>query len=259
MNNLRIPLIAICLLAGCKTAQISKRLIETNGNNFWTTQKSEEYLLNRQDSTKWDLEMLSNDLENIIPNSSLPFMQSAFPTPNYDLIGKGSFTGLGVFAYPGGEDLELKISEKTILFNSFIAKKSIVNEKFIGEKKDEVFFQIILLTDNIDTVNYSHLSSQIVSRNHPHYIGQGYYKTKTNKIDYAAFLTADRNEYAIINMRLFDLRQGRTILVAPQKDNSLRTFQIKSHLLSSEKVEEFTKNLMKQKDVISFFTFKGNI
>lgn len=37
-----------------------------------------------------------------------------------------------------------------------------------------------------------------ISRNNPNYVGQGSFKTRTNKIDYITFLTADRDNHAII-------------------------------------------------------------
>ena len=111
----------------------------------------------------------------------------------------------------------------------------------------------------MDTTNYSHVLSEIISRNHPDYIGQGFYRTKENKIDYTAFITADRNAYAIIDMRLFDLKRGKTILIAPQTDHSIRSMQIQSPQLSSDQMEDYTKSLLEKEEVVSFFTAKGNI
>ena len=235
----------------------------TKDNNtskkFWTIEKAKAHLKDRQDSTTWDSIMFYNDLLSFVPETSLPLMNGVFPNPHYALMGKGSFSGVGNFGFPGGDGLEKKIGSKTILYNSFFVGASEVNRAFIGDKKNEVFFQIIVLVDFVDTMNYTHLSSEIVSRNHPDYIGQGFYKTQNNRIDYLAFNTADLNAYAIVNMRLFDLNLGETILIAPQKDNSFRSMQIKSPQLSSDEVDAYTDELLRQEEVIDFFTYVGNI
>uniref|UniRef100_UPI00257F4286 hypothetical protein n=1 Tax=Proteiniphilum sp. UBA5510 TaxID=1947286 RepID=UPI00257F4286 len=120
---------------------------------------------------------------------------------------------------------------------------------------------IMVLTDiEIDTINYSHSKNQMISRNNPDYIGQGFVKTKNGEVDYVAFLTADRNEYAIVNMRLFNLKHGRIILIAPQKDGTIRSLQLKSEqVFSIDNIESYIDDLINQKNVKDFFTSKGNI
>ena len=228
-------------------------------NPFWTKEKATTHLQQLHDSATWDKEMFKNDLLNVNSKSELPIQIGVFPVPDYNLAGQNSFKGVSNFAFPGGDGDELKIGDKTILFNSFLVGASAVHKDFVKEKKNEVFFQIIVLTDFVDTINYSHVSSNIISRNHPDYIGQGFYKTMNNKIEYTAFLTANRNAYAIINMRLFDLQMGKTILIAPQRDNSFRSMQINSPFLTSDELKAYTEKLLKEKEVIHFFTQSGTI
>jgi hypothetical protein len=218
-----------------------------------------DHIANRQDPAKWDTSMFRSDLENLM-DMNLPFTSGVFPVPKYELQGEGSFKGLGNFGYPGGEGIELKVDDKSLLFNSFFVKKNTINEQYIeAGNDDEVFFHIIVLTDFVDTVDYTHTMSEVVSRNHPDYIAQGFYKTSNNRIDYTAFITADRNAYAIVDMRLFDLTKGKTILIAPLKDKSLRSMQIDSPPMSSKEIETYTKELVKQKDVREFFVGEGSI
>lgn len=252
-------LILAASLNSCSTDEGDKsKFID---KEFWTNEKSIQHFLNRQDSSKWDYDILNEDLKRINSYSSPlnPLLSGIFPTPKYDLLGQGSFNGLGMLWRAGGEGYEKKIDNKTILYNAFYIKKSKLNEARLGNRKDEIFFQIIVLTDFIDTLNYAHFSTDIVSRNHPDYIGQGHFSLITNGIDYIAFATADRNSYAIINMRLFDLRLGKTILIAPQVDKSFRSMQIESPPLTSEEIDEYTDRLLSQKDVVYFFTRSGNI
>ena len=251
--------IALLLTVIFFTACSGREENEKTGEIFWTEEKAEAHHKDRQDPDKWDITMFNNDMQYQVSDSELPVKSGVFPTPDYDLIGKASFKGVGNFGLPGGNKLEKKIGDKTILYNSFFVGNSDVSKPWAGNEKDGVFFQIIVLTDFVDTVNYTHLSSEIISRNHPHYIGQGYYKTRDNKIEYLSFITADQHAYAIVNMRLFDLKMGKTILIAPQKDKSFRSMQIKSPELTSEDIEAYTDKLLKQKEIIDFFTYKGNI
>lgn len=225
----------------------------------WTNEIALEHISNREDSTKWDFDMFHNDLANKT-DFDFPFVSGVFPTPKYDLLGENSFKGVGNYGLSGGEGLEIKVEDKIILFNSFFVGENSFNKDYLDvNQSNEIFFHIVVLTDFVDTVNYTHLLSEIISRNHPDYIGQGFYKTKDNRIDYSAFITANRNVYAIVNMRLFDLTHGKTILIAPQKDRSFRTKQIKSPNLSSEEIEDYTRTLLKKEEVVRFFSFGGNI
>jgi hypothetical protein len=72
---------------------------------------------------------------------------------------------------------------------------------------------------------------------------------------------ADRSAYAIVNMRLFDLRFGRLVIVAPQPDNTLRFLQVETGDLLPEGKEmppivnnlnAHISNLLKKKEVLDF-------
>ncbi|MCH7524997.1 MAG: hypothetical protein IIC74_08310 [Bacteroidetes bacterium] len=122
------------------------------------------------------------------------------------------------------------------------------------------FFSIVVLTDSIDLKRYTHTDVSVSSRNHPHYVGQGFVKTKSNRIDFVSFISADRNSYAIINLRLFDLRIGRIILIAPKKDGTLRSLQLDSPTMSSDEMDNHLKWILENnKQVIDFFTKPDNI
>ncbi len=74
-----------------------------------------------------------------------------------------------------------------------------------------------------------------------------------------AFLTANRDEFAVVNMRLFNLKLGRIILIAPQKDHSLRSLQLKAPILSTKELAGYLDKILKQDKVKSFFMDKGNL
>lgn len=248
---------ALILLVSCANPADEKQDSETP--NGITEQQLLQHLSNRNDSSVWDLEIFYSDLENIQEKSTGPFKVGIFPEPKYDLIGEESFTGVGSFGLTGSGNNYKEIKENKILYNSFYVKENSLNKKRLDGNSDEIFFQILVLTDSIDVNRFSHLSSHIISRNHPDYIGQGYFLTKNNRIDYSAFITVQNDSYAIISTRLFNLKYGKTILIAPQKDGSLRSRQIKSPSLSSKGIDQYTDELLKKKEIIEFFTAGGNI
>ena len=227
-------------------------------NEMWNDEIEKQHLLNREDSSTWDYSMLNEDLEWIEFGKKMePFRCGIFPVPKYDLLGEGTFRGMGF----GTNYRELDNNGKNLLYTFFYVQKNKLTEKYLPvDKPDEVFFTIIVLSDVVDTVDYSHVEIHIISRNNPDYIGQGLFKTQNDEINYMAFLTADRNGYAIVNMRLFNLKNGRTILIAPQKDGSLRSMQLESEQIISEKdIGRYIDEVLLRETVKKFFTNKSNI
>lgn len=219
-------------------------------NSYWTYEKAQEHALSQMDTTKWDKELLAEDIEYMEEDdNSLPIHPGAFPVALYDTPGVGA-----------APTQYLTMGDKQFVSTSFIVNKGEHNAVFLGENQvQEVYFTYILLTDFIDTVNYTHGANYSESRNHPNYLCEGTLKTSSQNIDFLAMMTADRNNYAVINMRFFDLRFGQTILIAPQKDHTLRFLQVKSPGLNSLTAPAYVKKLLTKTEVISFFQQEGNI
>lgn len=220
----------------------------------WNLEKEKIHNENRNVFSLRDIKTWEVDLKTLSEKESQPILDGVFPVPEY-VLADSTFVGLG----SKGDWKGLQLKNKTLIHHSFFISKCDVNKQFIPNKEDEVFFTIISLTDTIDLKNFSHTSAVISSRNHPHYIGEGFIKTKKNQVDFLSFMTADRNSYAIVNMRIFDLRIGRIILIAPQKDGTFRSLQLDSKILSSDEINTYVADLIKEERVISFFTESGNI
>lgn len=249
MKKILPILTVLAIIYGCSKNPSESKPIDTQ----WDLQKREQHLNNRIDSTTWDRDMLKNDLQLIGIGDFGPFEIGVFPVSNYDLIGKDSFKGLG------NKNEEFLINDKKILMNCFFVGENELNKSRLNGMKDQVFFQILVLTDTIDNENYNLNKSIAISRNHPDYLGQGFVQTKTSRIDYLAFQTAENNSYAIINSRIFDLHFGKTILIAPQKNNTLRSLQINSPELTSDSILEYTNKLNTDKKIMEFFDNNENI
>ncbi|UKB78248.1 hypothetical protein [Chryseobacterium sp. MEBOG07] len=100
----------------------------------------------------------------------------------------------------------------------------------------------------------------IVSRNFPDVIGQGFVKTSNNRIDFSAFTTLEKEDFAIVNMKLYHLKYGNMILIAPQKDGSLRSLQINNTKdLTSETLKPYVEQLIQQPETVIFFVNEQTI
>lgn len=249
MKKTIVFLIIILVFSNCANQSAQPKSLDES----WNKEKRKQYINNRTDSTTWDQDLLEDDIENMLEEDYGPFEMGVFPVPKYNLLGEDSFKGIG------NKFGQFKVKDKIVLMNSFFVRENALNQTRLKGMKDEVFFQVMVLTDTIDNENYNLAKALVLSRNHPDYLGQGFIKTKTNKIEYLAFITAENNAYAIINTRIFDLGFGKTILLAPQKDKTLRSLQIESPRMTSDSVTEYSDNLLLDEKVRTFFENNDNI
>ena len=208
------------------------------------------YIQNRNNETSWNLDFLEEDLSSEIIK---PMKFGAFPTPDYSSENP-DYNGLIGRIFPGVQGLYKDVNGQRILYNSISVGKNSWNEERLVDRNSDLFFHIVVLTDSIDSETYTHLGSQTLSRNHPDYLLQGFFETTVGNIDYIAFQTANEDAFAIINMRLFDLSNGKTILIAPHNDGSFRSMQVDSPPLSAETVDAYTDELLTKESVVNFFT-----
>ncbi|MCW1962944.1 hypothetical protein [Chryseobacterium viscerum] len=179
-----------------------------------------------------------------------PFTYGVFPYPIYDSIQKDGFKGVGTL----GNFFGLKLQGKRIVYTSFLENNWGTLNSHKVKNKDRVFFTILVLTDFIDDKEYTSSKMNIVSRNFPDVIGQGFIKTSDNRIDFSAFTTLEKEDFAIVNMKLYHLKYGNIILIAPQKDGSLRSIQINNTTdLTSETLKSYLEQLIQKPEVTSFF------
>lgn len=224
-------------------------LVAQNNDFKWSDKEKLEKIKNLQDSTKWDKKLFLEDLNEKRPKISNENMNfGIYPVNSYK---QGLESGI---------NSERNYFGKKLFWNYFTSEKNIVNKDFLKGKNNEVFFAIIILTDllNFSEENYN-MSSHVISRNYPDKVGSGILKTKNNSIEYIAFLTGDRKQFALVNLRLFDLDQGRLILIAPQKDGSLRSMQIQMPILENTEINEYIRNQIKHINIKNFLLNKGNI
>jgi len=244
-------LLSIFLIGGTSSciSQLKKgKSPDIKQESFWNLDKAKKQAEDFNSSDKWNVKTLKMEVENLdkYPPSDFPLYPSPFPTPEYVSPGNGNGS------------IETEIGGKKIIGQNIIIGNGEHSTHLFKNPADKnvSYFTILTIADGEKTKNPVLASS----RNHPHYLSQGSLNTSTkSRVDWVAVQLADKNAYAIINSRLFDLRVGRIILVAPQKDGSIRFYQTDAKPMNSTELNKYIENLKSGKAAISFFAEQGNI
>ena len=224
-------------------------LLQLGHAQSFTQQQRQDHLQRLQDSTSWDKSAFEMDKQLIGLDMAGPFELAAYPVPKYELL-----TGEAEVAM-GQKDYQYEVAGKHLYSSNFYVYNNPVNRSMLGDLPNMVFFQILVVGTTADR----DAQALALSRNHPDYYGQGYIKGPKANIEYAAFITAEGEAFAIVNTRLFHLKQGRTIIIAPQEDGSLRSLQVNSPDMTSKSMDMHTQNILKTKAVVDFISTPGTI
>ncbi len=221
--------------------------------SFWNEERRAEYAKRQANPAVWNMNIFKEDLvhhKKHFPTTKPALSNFPSPVPNYGNFG-GSIT------WP-----KLVVGDRIIRSTMFAWQKYDVNEHLAedGSHNMIVYFNIFVLTD--DTEN--DMARAMTSRNYPHVLSTGKLKTSVGEVDWVHTGLADGNNYAFINQRIFDLKFGKTIMVAPQKDGSLRFMQMESpssyrQTVDGEFSKKYIEQLQRDEQVIEFFTNKNTI
>lgn len=244
--NLVILLFGTTLTIFSQTEREEKS--DTITNHFWSLEKSRKLAADFNNPEKWNYNTLQMEIDNIenYPPSDLPLYDSPFPTPEYSSPGNGN------------GPVATEIGGKNIIGHNVIIGRGKHSEHLFKNADDLyiTYFTILTITDGKDSEN----PVLATSRNHPHYLSQGSLNTTTkSRVDWIATQLADKNAFAIVNSRFFDLRVGRLILVAPQKDGSIRFYQTEAPPMNNDEREKFIEAIKKDQNAIKFFKNENNI
>jgi hypothetical protein len=177
----------------------------------WSFEKAKGYYLAQKDPAKWDTALLEMD-GAMTRNNRLPIQSGSFPVAKYNTLGNGNMP------------LDFKIGSNILSGQSVFVATKVDKTTTPVQVSVDVSFIILVLSDSVNNG-----TSFVSSRNHPNYLSEGKISMADYDIDWVAMQIADGNAYAIVNMKLFDLRFGRLIIVAPQKDDTLRFLQVETN------------------------------
>lgn len=150
--------------------------------------------------------------------------EKILPMNNYNFL-KEDYRPNGTKAYID----TLSIDHNSYLIFSFGVQKK-------GESDYKSFFSLLIkMRDNesfMDLATKNCLYSNVTSRNHPDYIGQGVLKREEYSIDFVALKSLNSSS-AIINNKIFDLSKGTLILLT---EDPQYKFLLMDHQLDFEEV-----------------------
>lgn len=228
------------ILSSCQNSNEGVSDAADKASSEWSSERLHARAVQNLDSSKWDHRLFTQDIETYNQYAeifqSYPLNKSPFPVAEYDYaVSSVPF----VIEHAG----------------------SIFKGVRIGEYKDpesDVVLDkltLLVLTNDRD----SEESTLVESRNYPYLTAQGYFKVSNNVYDWVFSSSPDGFATLLVNMKLFDLRFGETIIIYPQEDRSFFYHQIDISPYDFENFGAFEKALVESKGVIMHLNSGGNI
>lgn len=238
------------LFTNCHEKEKEEQKINQKSDSLWTYSDRQEYSLRNIDSTNWDMELLMVDIEGNKRYSwpTKPAI-SGFPSPVAKYGTKIGQSGVGTFL--GGLEFEM---EGKLLRGTIVGYQ---RDKYreVADPNDLYAIKFNLLWV-VEDLGYENGAKTVVSRNYPHYLSTGKQKTRIGNIDWVQMTLADGSNFAIINQRYFDLEFGKTIIITPLKDGSLRFHQ--SNASISSLGDDFDDEIFNEKAKLFYEKLKSD-
>lgn len=239
-KKLLIIIISGILFHSCLERKKSNSIDKTAEERKWDIEKLNNRAVQHLDTTKWDIKLFNQDIETYNKYSeifqSYPLNKSPFPVAEYNYavssipfsIEKDStvFKGVRVGEYENPE-----------------------SEKIIDK------LTLLILTNNKDAEE----TTLVDSRNYPYLTAQGIFKVINNEFDWVFSASPDGFSTLLINMKLFDLRFGETIIIYPQINKSFLYEQIKDSPNNYGNFEDFKKSIINNPKVKKQLISEKNI
>ncbi|MEZ4937284.1 MAG: hypothetical protein R2799_06790 [Crocinitomicaceae bacterium] len=230
----------ILLLASCQESKNTNSDAKETNSPKWDFEKLNHRAAQHLDSAEWDLELLDQDIETYSKFSEIfqnyPLNKSPFPVAKYDYA---------VSSIPF-----------TIEVDSFIFKGVRIGE-YENSESDKIVDKLTLLILTND--KNAEETTLVDSRNYPYLTAQGLVKVTNNELDWVFTSSPDGFSVLLLNMKLFDLRFGETIIIYPQKDKSFVYDQIKDSPNNYGNFDDFEKSICNDQGVIRQLISSKNI
>lgn len=206
----------------------------------WNFERLNQRASQHLDSSKWDHGLFAQDIETYNQYAeifqSYPLNKSPFPVAEYDYaVSSVPF----VIEHEGNVFKGVRIGE------------------YKNPDSEEVADKLTLLVLTND--KGSEESTLVESRNYPYLTAQGYFKVSNNQYDWVFSTSPDGFSTLLVNMKLFDLRFGETVIIYPQKDRSFFYDQIDDSPNRYKNFEAFEKSITQNKRVTIQLNSSGNI
>lgn len=224
-QKILITIIFGLLFSSCQEREKLNSLDKNTEENKWNIEKLSFRANQHLDRSKWDLELLNQDIETYNKYSeifkSYPLNKSPFPVAEYDYA---------VSSIP------FVIESDSVVF------KGVRIGEYENPESEKIIDKLILLilTNDKDAEE----NTLVDSRNYPYLTAQGIFKVTNNQFAWVFSASPDGFSTLILNMKLFDLRFGETIIIYPQTDKSFIYEQIKDSPNNYRNFEDFQKSVI---------------
>ncbi|WP_250432389.1 hypothetical protein [Hanstruepera flava] len=228
------------LLQSCQESEKSDSVARTQEEKKWDIETLNHRAVQHLDATKWDMKLFNQDIETYNMYSeifqSYPLNKSPFPVAEYDYA---------VSSIPFLIEMDSTVF-KGVRIGEYENPES---EKIIDK------LTLLVLTNDKDAEE----TTLVDSRNYPYLTAQGIFKVISNEFDWVFSASPDGFSTLLLNMKLFDLRFGETIIIYPQTDKSFLYEQIKDSPNNYGDFEDFKKSLVNNPKVKKQLISEKNI
>ena len=180
----------------------------------WGEAGQRDFARRRLDPSQWNQEMLASDIAAKKRWPSSDNLMPYLPAPTVPYVSNGRL---------GFE--KLQVGTGTAFVASLDWGCFDFNRELCGGRTSRNYCNVVILMSDPETI---HRGGSMSSRAWPHIQARGYLETCIGDVTWTFTGYATGANYLNVNKHIFDLNLGRTVLVAPQKDGSLRFQQLQS-------------------------------
>lgn len=233
-------IILLFLIVSCQEREKTDSASKNNEVNIWTLKKLSDRANQQLDSSQWDSNLFKQDIETYDKYSQIfqgyPLNKSPFPVAEYDYA---------VSSIP------FMIENDETIF------KGVRIGEYENPESEKIIDKLTLLVLTND--KKAEEATLVDSRNYPYLTAQGIFKISNNELDWVFSSSPDGFSTLIVNMKLFDLRFGETIIIYPQIDKSFLYEQIKDSPNNHRDFKEFKRSLLNNPKVKNQLNSEMNI
>lgn len=225
--KLRSILLCTCCFLAINTYAQTER--ETDR---WDLKMLEQRAMDHMDHSKRDTALYQQDINTYAQYKEVfnqyPINKSPFPVAEYDYA---------VISTP----IERNYGDKWYY--------GVNVGEYLNPESDDTSSDLLLLFVTEEKGVES--TTLVESRNYPYLSAEGSFKTKNDRYDWTFVHSPDGFSFLIVNMKVFDLRFGKSIFLKPNDDGSFEYAQLVDTPNLHEDADQIEKLLMRiKKDAI---------
>ncbi|PKP03553.1 MAG: hypothetical protein CVU11_07860 [Bacteroidetes bacterium HGW-Bacteroidetes-6] len=240
MKKIIILTITGLIFYSCQVRKATVSTFNSAEEPKWTLETLNARANEHLDSSHWDKKLFQQDIATYEKYTevfqSYPLNKSPFPVAEYDYA---------VSSIPF-----------TIEYETQVVKGVRIGE-YVNPDSDSIVDRLTLMVLSND--KESDESTLVDSRNFPYLTAEGYFVVTNNQIDWVFSASPDGYSFVVVNMKLFDLRFGETIIIYPQKDKSFLYDQIKDSPNNYANFELYRESIINNERVKQQLQSDGNI